>query len=91
MVGYSRQELLGRPFEEITLPEDRNLETSQFPSLTRGKIGSYSAEKRYICRDGRIVFALVTRIIQHDEAGNPLYSISIVQDITNRKRTEKAL
>jgi two-component system CheB/CheR fusion protein len=90
-LGYGSEELVGRRFMELTHPDERELDMSQFSALMRGEIESYAMEKRYQCKDGRWIWVLVTRGLQRDEAGHPAYSISIVQDISQRKAAEQEL
>jgi PAS domain S-box-containing protein len=57
MLGYSRDELLGVRFVDITHPDDREEDVQQFTRLVRGKIPDYRLEKRYIRKDGSIIWA----------------------------------
>jgi PAS domain S-box-containing protein len=96
IVGYSRDALARKTFQEITHPDDLSADLEQFDLLLRGKIASYSMEKRYIHKDGHVVWVNLTSALQRDEAGldeagRPLYCISIVEDIATRKRTEQSL
>jgi PAS domain S-box-containing protein len=91
IVGYSRDELLQRNFQEITHPEDLPLTLSRFTDLHRGMIGTYHLEKRYVHKDGHPVWVELTSALQRNEAGDPVYSISIIQDISARKAAEHAL
>lgn len=91
MLGYSREELLGRQFEDFTYPGDNALDGKQYPLLMAGQIDRHEVEKRYIRKDGNALWALVTSSIQRDHSGNPLYAISVVQDITQRKNAEEQL
>lgn len=88
ILGYDEQELLGRPFSDFTHPEDRQRNLEGFASLTRGDIGEYRAEKRYIRKDGHIVWGHVTVNMTRNDQGRPLHTIAIVHDITERKRSE---
>ena len=89
IVGYAREELLERTFQEITHPEDLAAELEQYPPLMRGELPSYSLEKRYIRKDGSLIWIDVTISLQRDSAGKPAYAIAILQDISERKRLEE--
>ncbi len=84
-------EIRGKTCEQITFAEDwRCGEAKALPSPGH-EVDRYSIEKRYIRMDGSPVWVNLTRSIQHDDAGNPEYFIIVVEDITERKRTEEAL
>lgn len=91
IVGYSKEELLGKTWQEITHPEDLGADLGQCLKLRDGLIKSHQAEKRYIRKDGCIIWANLTVSLQRDEAGRPDYYIAVVEDITGPKRAEQAL
>ncbi|HSK11264.1 MAG TPA: PAS domain S-box protein [Vicinamibacterales bacterium] len=91
MLGYGRDQLRGRGFVDLTHPEDREADQARFASMMRAETDSDTLEKRYLRADGSSVSVLVTRSLQRDESGRPAFAISIVQDITDRKRAEEAL
>jgi len=91
LVGYSRAELLGRTFQEITHPDDLDADLAHARQLLAGEIPSYQFEKRYIHRDGHPVWGLLTGSLLRDEAGEPLHFIAQIQDITARREAEAAL
>ena len=91
MLGCSESELVGKAFEELTHPDDRERERQQIDLLLRGQREFVQSDLRYMHRDGSPVeVALATSIVKNS-AGEPLYRISIVQDISARKRAEEAL
>src|SRR5262249_26365237 len=89
LLGYSGDELLGRTFQDVTHPEDRD--TALYERLLAGELPTYQREERYVRKDGRVVWILLSVSLVRDAAGRPLYAISQVQDITARKRAEEAL
>ncbi len=91
MLGYSETELLGKTFEEITHPEDRAREAALLEPVLSGDCNSYDMEKRYLNRDGATVWVSVTSSSVRDISGKLLYRISIVQNISDRKRTENQM
>ena len=91
IVGYSREEMLGRTFQDITHPDDLAADVAQVGDLLSGKVDSYSMEKRYIHKDGGPVWVDLTVALVRNEAGRPLWFVSVVEDISGRKRMEKQL
>jgi PAS domain S-box-containing protein len=91
ILGYPREELLTKNLHDITYPEDWAADRWQFRPLLRGEVPSFSRDKRYLRRDGSPVWVAVSVSLQRDAAGRPLNSISVVRDITHRKRLEKEL
>ncbi len=86
--GYSEAELLARTFQDITHPEDVGADIEQFEQLMRGDIDSYTMEKRYFHKGGHIVWIDLTTALQRGESGEPLYCISVVEEVTARKEAE---
>ena len=84
MTGYSESELLGRPFLEITHPDDRSVELDQFSRLGRGQVSRYQIEKRYIRKDGTTIWTEVKVILVRDALGQPLYTLAVISDISER-------
>jgi len=91
IVGYGRDELMRKTFQDVTHPEDLDADLALFAQLMQGEIASYTLEKRYVHRDGRIVWVSLTTAVQRDEAGQPLYCIAVVEDISRRKLAERTL
>jgi len=91
ILGYTPEELPGRTFPELTYPDDLAANLELFGPLMRGTLSNYSLEKRYIRKDGSLVWGEVTASLQRDAAGQPAYCIAIVQDISQRKRLEAEL
>ncbi len=91
IVGYTREELIARTFHDITHPEDLATDIEQYARLMRGELPSYLLEKRYIRKDGSIVWIDMSSSLQRDAAGGHAYAIAILQDISDRKRLESEL
>ncbi|MGH8642067.1 MAG: EAL domain-containing protein, partial [Burkholderiales bacterium] len=91
MLGYSKDELLGRTVRDITHPDDFGQGSQYRAELLHGVTGSMSGEKRFFRKDGGILWARRTMSNACDAEGRPLYVISIVEDITARKRDEQLL
>ncbi|MCI0663137.1 MAG: PAS domain S-box protein [Acidobacteria bacterium] len=91
LTGYSRDELLGMRFSDITHPEDLERDQNKVKELIRGDIPSFDCEKRYVRADGSIIWARVNVTMVRDDNGNPLYTVWIVQDINDCMMNEEAL
>lgn len=88
IVGYSEKELLTKTFQDITYSADLEVDLANVRRLLQGAINSYQLEKRYIHKDGHLVTSLLTVSLVRDSRGEPLYFISQIQDISERKRLE---
>ncbi|WP_246215873.1 PAS domain-containing sensor histidine kinase [Microvirga makkahensis] len=89
ITGYSREELLGRTFIEITHPDDRGADLDQFRRQMAGELDAYALEKRYVRKDGSTVWIELSASRVDDGSGKPLYGIRVARDITERKRAEE--
>ena len=91
IVGYAREELLGKSWMDTTYPDDRAAGLALAGRMLRGELPCDSLENRYIRKDGTVIWATVTPSIQRDAEGQPDYFISFIQDISERKRLEEEL
>jgi two-component system, sensor histidine kinase and response regulator len=91
ITGYTADEMLGMTFSQLTHPEDRAGDAAGFQRLVRGETREYAVEKRYIRKDGSIVWVHVTCTILRDGEGRPLQSVAVIQDITARRQAEEKL
>ncbi len=91
IVGYSEEELRAKNWQEITHPDDIEESQRAFQSLLDGEISSAHFEKRYIHKAGNLVWTDVITALQRDESGNPLYFLTTINDITERKQAAEAL
>lgn len=88
ITGYSEQEMLRLKLSRITHPDDIGRTDGQIDSLMRGNVGTYSAEKRYVRKDGSLVWVRVSGSAVRDAAGAVIYRILIIEDITESKLAE---
>jgi PAS domain S-box-containing protein len=88
IVGYAREELLERTFQDITYPDDVDADLEQVRRILAREIGHYSIEKRYVRKDNSLIWARLTVSLVRDEAGEPDYFIGVVEDIQSRKEAE---
>jgi PAS domain S-box-containing protein len=91
ITGYSERELLGKTFQEITHPDDLESDLQNVQKMLAGKLETYVMEKRYIHRDGGIVWVLLSVSLVRDSDKNPLFFISQIEDITERKQAGEEL
>lgn len=88
MLGYKQADLIGQTFIDVTHPKHAESDIESVAQLLQGYIPYYKTEKRYIRKDGEIIWGSVTASVIYDENRNPLYFIAMIEDITNRKRAE---
>lgn len=88
ILGYAKEELLEIDFQTVTHPEDLEKDLKLVKKLLKNELQSYEMEKRYIHKNGHIVWALLNVSLIRDSDNNPLYFISQVQDITKWKEKE---
>ncbi|MBN9682691.1 MULTISPECIES: sensor histidine kinase [unclassified Corallococcus] len=90
LVGYSREELLHRSFQDLTAPEDLPVDVANAERMRRGELASFQREKHYVRKDGRRIAILVWSAVVRDARGMPLHFISQMHDITERQELEQA-
>ena len=91
ILGYTRAELLQRSCLGVTHPDDATVGVDLFGPLMKGELATFSAEKRYVRKDGSVVWVDMSVSLQRDPEGRPAYAIEIIQDISERKRLETEL
>lgn len=91
IVGYPHEELLTRTFQDITHPDDLDVDLGYVRQMLAGEIETYTIEKRYLRKGGEIVWVNLTVALVRHADGRPDYFISVVEDIQQRKTVEAAL
>jgi PAS domain S-box-containing protein len=91
IIGYAPEELVGRSFIDLTHPEDRDNDAEQYARQVRGEITHYSTQKRFLRRDGGIVFVDVLSSSVLDRQGQFRYGVRVVQDVTEQRQAEERL
>jgi PAS domain S-box-containing protein len=91
LVGYSASELSYMSFEDITHPDDRQTDAALADQLFGGEVPFYQMSKRFVTKNGEAIWANLTRSVVSDQNGNPLYALSMIEDITQRKRMDETL
>jgi len=89
IVGGTRDELLGCKLFGRTHPDDRDVDEELYRRQVAGDIGFYSIEKRFVRKDGRVIWMGVRSSTVRDATGHFLYGVRVVQDITERKEAEE--
>jgi len=91
ILGYPEHELLRLRGKDISHPEDSEVINDQRPSLYAGEIDAVRLEKRYIRKNGTLVWVYFTMVVERDASGVPQYEIAVYEDITARRQAEAAL
>lgn len=85
LLGHSEQELMAMDFQALTHPDDLESSLANFRALLSGKAASSQFEKRYLHRDGRVIWALLSMSLVRRPDGEADFVVTQVQDITERK------
>ncbi len=91
MTGYSAEELSGLKWQNITHPDDVEMTLNSVNSLLFGKTDSVRFTKRYIKKDGSVLWVDVSSSLRLDKEGKPLYFMTSLNDITERIQAEEIL
>ena len=91
MLGYSAEELQRITRRDFSQAQDQQEDTQHFQRLLTGELGHYQKERRFVRRDGRIIWGRLTISMIRDPAGRPQFPIALIEDITERQRAEEAL
>ena len=85
MIGFEREEIIGRDSTPFTYPEDVGITEESHRRVTRGEIGQSRYVKRYLRKDGRLIYVEVLRSPARDAEGNILYHVISERDITDER------
>jgi len=91
LLGRDAEELARTSFTEFTHPEDADKDLAQYRRLWAGEIPSYRMEKRYLRRDGGLVWGSLTVSLIRDDHGRVLGAVGMVEDVTERRRMQDQL
>lgn len=91
MLGYTESEFVELTFQDITHPDDLEADLDLLHECVEGKRNTYQMEKRYIRKDGQTIWVHLAVAILRAENREPLYFISQLQDVSDRKRAEEEL
>ena len=90
ITGYGDAELLAMTVDRLNHPDDRERDRELYERLARAG-SAYELEKRYLRKDGEVVWVHVTGDVVRDGEGHPVRAFAVIQDITERKRAEDQL
>jgi two-component system cell cycle sensor histidine kinase/response regulator CckA len=88
-LGYEEPELIGKTFLDVTHPEDRHIGQAEIKALLADELEWATVEKRYLRKDGCVVWGETTINLVKDEKGIPTHFNPVIQDITERKQAEE--
>ena len=91
MTGFTAEELLAKTVPDITHPDDRERDREIIRGLLTGAQERWSVEKRYVRKDGEVIWVLVNGTLIHGTRGQGSHVIAHAADITDRRRTDDAL
>jgi PAS domain S-box-containing protein len=91
LLGYSEPELLSMSFAAITHPADIYLTHADLVPMLTEESDTYEVEKRYLRKDGQIIWGHLSGSLIRDAMGAPRYYLSLIQDITERKAADAEL
>lgn len=91
MLGYSRAELLQLDFQSLTHPDDLQNDQHSLEELLAGRISAYQLEKRYLDRQGRALWVLLSVALVRDSQGQPVHFVVQIQDFSERVEAERAI
>ncbi len=91
LLGYSEQDLLEFRFQDVTHPDDLDDDLKLFDQALAGEFQSYQREKRYVHKDGKIVFAQVNNVLVRNDKNEPVHFISQILDLTDRQEAQQQL
>ena len=89
MLGYPREQLIGRAWSELTHPDDRRVNQALFEAVLRGERDEYTLEKRFRRADGNILLVSLTARAVRKPGGDVDYLAVVIQDITQQTQTEQ--
>jgi PAS domain S-box-containing protein len=91
ILGYTEEELLELTFQQITHPDDLAEDLALVDQLLRGEVQSYNLDKRYVRKDGRVVWVHLSTSLVRSQTGEPRHFITQIQDQTARIEAQEAL
>jgi PAS domain S-box-containing protein len=90
-LGYSESELAARNFSDFTHPDDVHSDHDLYGRMTTGATESYQDERRYLRKDGAVLWGRLTATVVRPDKGKPLLAIGMIENVTDRRRMEEAV
>lgn len=91
MLGYSREELIGKQFHEITHPDDRNDNDETASEMMGSGVQAVSKQKRYLRKDGSVMWAQRSGVAVRSALGEPLYGLGSIEDVSQYHASQETL
>jgi len=91
MLGYTEAEMMGRRIPDVTHPDDRQRDAEFLPLLLAGEVPRYKAEKRYIGKNGEVIWAEIVVTALLDRSGVSQYVFSMATNVTERRALQGML
>lgn len=91
MLGYSQEELTNKTWSELTYPEDLEPDVTQFERVLRGEIEGFSIQKRFIHKDGSLLYTNLSTTCIRNTDGTASYFLTLIEDITEQTHAHEAL
>ena len=91
LLGYTREELLQKKWSELAHPDDLDRSLAELNKVIAGELDGYTVDRRWIRKDGRVIDTVVSVNCVRLDNGSPDYFVTLIQDVTERKRGEEAL
>jgi PAS domain S-box-containing protein len=91
ILGYPVDELITKSFQDVTYPDDLAADLAKLDLMRKGKVGAYDIEKRYLRKDGTVIWAKLTVGCVRKSDGSIDYFVSVIEDISARKQVEEEL
>jgi diguanylate cyclase (GGDEF)-like protein/PAS domain S-box-containing protein len=88
MLGYREDELLGRHYSEVTHPDDREADRLIIDAINAGQAVPNSREKRYVRKDGSVMYGQLAGVAVRDDAGKFLYALGSVEDVSRFRKAQ---
>jgi PAS domain S-box-containing protein len=88
LLGYSESEIASVTFDEITHPDDLEQDLHYMEQINQGKIDSFRIEKRYLRKNGELMWGNLTLTVLRNPDGKPGFCLGMIEDITERKHAE---
>jgi diguanylate cyclase (GGDEF)-like protein/PAS domain S-box-containing protein len=88
ILDYTREELLARSVDDISHPEDRDVARPHIERLISGEVDTFQIEKRYVRKDGNVIWVRINTVGNRNRRGEVQHHISVVEDISDKKAAE---
>lgn len=91
LLGYTREELLRKKWSDLAHPDDLDRSLAELDKVISGEVDGYTVDRRWIRKDGRVIDTVVSVNCVRFDNGLPDYFVTLIQDVTERKRADEAL